>query len=655
MRAALNRRLTPRSTLRALFYSLFVLLLQAPGANASASIGIGVSSGSNCTEVLNAGPQSHQHMYVGGPPIFLQNTYVGGCTVLWPQHQNQHDQLILTIESNHPRSVSVYSRPGMNEQVRFDTPVVNRPFQYRYFAIDISHTNPDAVIVIEQRGVFNVPVSLRTKTDFDRAENTFRFFAGSIFSIWILVIMLSFVTYIVSRRVAFIAYGLLAVASGMMVLSKTGFGQSLIWMNAPQLTDVLMSLSVPIGVVAIGLMFVTPLEAHINAPRLFKGLVIVFSLATVASGLGFFAGWHVFENLAHTSLVLPFLFLFIMTTAVCFRSRPVETSLVTLACLGLVVGVFISNLSNFGLIPSSLFVVRASEWGAIFDLAVALAMIGFGIYADNRRSKQLASEVLSLKERREADLELQVAQRTKSLHEISIEKTRLLQDFLAFSRYLTHDIRNPLTNIANQAMLIKGDVDADSSVGRRLLSMDRSIRRISNLFDDWLVIQRMSLGFHLPSFEPINLAKFIDEALSEVPHLDQIQKTLDINADHFQVYWDRKLMKRVLHNLLDNAKRYGDSEAGFELIVKSQGTGVEIQIIDYGTIPFEHIRSRLWRNKEGSLADMSDVGASGLGSAFVANAIRLHQGRIETESSLGGKGLRVKLVLLVSPKVCSSD
>ena len=654
MKAGLNRRFTLRLILQPLFVGLFTLLLQVPGADASASVRMGVSSGKSCTEVLTAGPQSHQNIYVGGPPIFLQNTYVGGCTVLWPQSYNQGDDLILTLESNHPKSVSVYSGSAINEQVGFDTPVVNRPFQYRYFAIDLSPSNSDAVIVIEQRGVFNVPVLLRTKNDFDRAENISRFLAGSVFSIWVLVILFSVVSYVVSRKVAFMAYGLLAVASGLMVLSKTGFGQGLIWIDSPELTDVFISLSVPLGVVAIGLMLVTPLEAHKNAPRLFNGLIVVFSLATAASSLGFFAGWQVFENLVHTLLLLPFLFLFVMTTAVCFRSKPVETSLVALACLGLVAGVFVSNLSNFGLIQSSLFVVRASEWGAIFDIAVALTMVGFGIYADNRRSKQLASEVLSLKERRETDLEHQVAQRTRSLNEISIEKTRLLQDFLAFSRYLTHDIRNPLANIANQAMLIKSDIDANASVGRRLLSMDRSIRRISNLFDDWLVIQRMSLGFHLPSFEPIILTKFIDEVLSEVPHLDQIKKILDISVDHVQVYWDRKLMKRVLHNLLDNAKRYGDSEAGFELIVKSQSTGIEIQIVDYGAIAFEHIRSRLWRSKEGSLADMSDVSASGLGSAFVANAVRLHQGRIETQSSLGGKGLRVKLVLLVNPKVCSS-
>lgn len=590
-------------------------------------------------------------MQVNGAATILQNRYVGGCTVLWSLDYGEIENLVLTIASNHPKAVSFRDSEGFLQRITATTPVSHRPLQYRFFAAEIGHPDHKFPIILEQRGLFNVPIAVMTKPFFERSEKRATFLAGGLLSLWLIVIGTGVITFFFSMKVIYLGYGLLALASGLMVFAKTGFGQSLLWFEFPGLTDIFVSLSAPLASMAICLLLVVSLDSLIRAPKSFLAIVIISLLALVATGLRFLVGWHEFENIAHLVLLGPFIFFLIMTLWHCYGSKPVETTLLALAIVGLISGVLISNMSHVGLIENSLFAVRASEVGAGFDLLVAWILIAVKVYADNRRSRELANEMLELRAKREVDLSRQVAEQTESLRKVNAEKTRLLQDFLMFSRYLTHDVRNPLTHISNVITLIEAEIGVKSSLQSRLRSMSGSIRRISNLFDDWLIVQRMSLGFHVPTLTQIDLTKFISDVMSELPYKDEVNLDFKVDPMYSTVTWDRGLIKRVVHNLLDNAKRYADSESGFKLVLTNDDALIHIEVIDFGPIPYEKICSRLWRQKSDSVTARPDLGGSGLGTAFINYAIKLHKGEIVTAESREGKGLRVSITLSARPAI----
>jgi CheY-like chemotaxis protein/two-component sensor histidine kinase len=190
----------------------------------------------------------------------------------------------------------------------------------------------------------------------------------------------------------------------------------------------------------------------------------------------------------------------------------------------------------------------------------------------------------------------------------------------------------------------KKGVDYILSSGQHLL----------NLIDEVLDISRIESGKLSLMPEPIHLSRFIHEIMESVLPLANscqlkiaLQNTLD--SDLF-ILCDRKLLRQVLLNLINNAVKYNhpggsifilsqalpkdnDGESFFRISVTDTGPGIQPGDISKLFIPFERIG-----------AAKTHIEGAGLGLAIVKKLIEAMKGTVGVTSVVGeGSTFRIDL------------
>ena len=209
------------------------------------------------------------------------------------------------------------------------------------------------------------------------------------------------------------------------------------------------------------------------------------------------------------------------------------------------------------------------------------------------------------------------------------------------ARRLAHEIKNPLTPIQLSAERIErklvdklNPVDADT--------LRRSIQTIVNQVS---VMKEMVNAFaeyaKTPKVQllPVNLNALVGEVLDLYGHDAAIQ--LDLAKSLPLVMGDAKLLRQVIHNLLQNAQDALVDVAQPHISIRTQTIEQDVQLLisDNGSGLPEHMRESLFE----PYATTKTKG-TGLGLAIVKKIIEEHQGVIRLENrSEGGVMVCVRL------------
>jgi len=229
-------------------------------------------------------------------------------------------------------------------------------------------------------------------------------------------------------------------------------------------------------------------------------------------------------------------------------------------------------------------------------------------------SKSFEHMVKSLKKTIELEKELALTQA-----KLKNEKLAAIGELAAS---ISHDIRNPLSNIKMAKELLSKRIEPNEKNKTDLLSMDRGIKRISNQIENVLDFVRT---------KPLELEKYpikniVDSAitLSDVP--DSVKIIRD--GDNPKILCDQKSMEIVLQNLIDNSIHILDGRGEIRISITDSNQHVSIQVQDSGTgIPAEninHIFEPLYTTK---------FKGTGLGLSTVKNLVEQHHGRIEFKNN----------------------
>ena len=194
----------------------------------------------------------------------------------------------------------------------------------------------------------------------------------------------------------------------------------------------------------------------------------------------------------------------------------------------------------------------------------------------------------------------------------------------------SHELRTPLARIAVAASLLGEDADAKTRE-----SLKRDVEELDQLIEQILLASRLEALPTLEHREPIDLLAL---AAEEAARFD-----LDATGRPVTVSGDRTLLRRLIRNLLENARRYaGDGpivvsvtgEAGRAILeVSDQGPGVP-------AAERQRIFEPFYR-----LAGGSETGrGSGLGLALVLDIARRHGGdAVCLAAENGGSRFRIDL------------
>lgn len=248
---------------------------------------------------------------------------------------------------------------------------------------------------------------------------------------------------------------------------------------------------------------------------------------------------------------------------------------------------------------------------------------GLGLGADEYLTKPINTEELLVRIRsvirtRKAERELQ----------------QLRKDLASM---LVHDLRSPLEGIgiALNLILTQNLPEADS---KQLVGMARDqILGLSKMVEELVEFHRVESGMAVMA-EPLPAQALIEEVMAESALLAQdkgLQLRCEIAEDVPLLMGDRRILKRVLANLVSNALKFtSEGEVALRACLHSDLLRFEVADTGPGIPPDEltrifdkyfHIRRRKERPEHGF----------GLGLAFCKFAVEEHGGKIGVSSELG--------------------
>ncbi len=161
-------------------------------------------------------------------------------------------------------------------------------------------------------------------------------------------------------------------------------------------------------------------------------------------------------------------------------------------------------------------------------------------------------------------------------------RTEKLASMGRMSAAVAHEIRNPLSAIAQANALLDEEVQAPAQ--KRLTRMiDQNAQRLSRIVDDILNVARAQPSQGLGVSAPLPLDQMVRQITQEWAQQHQSQRALGVHthATAAHVAFDPEHLRRLLVNLLDNAIRHASGKpSSIRLITQTSGS--------------EHIRLSVW-------------------------------------------------------------
>ena len=223
-----------------------------------------------------------------------------------------------------------------------------------------------------------------------------------------------------------------------------------------------------------------------------------------------------------------------------------------------------------------------------------------------------------------------------SLYRTTHEQFRRLQELEAMRDTLVHsmvhDLRSPLAGVMVGLELAQMRMSAsDATLGEVLGASLQSTRRMADMVSDMLDLSRLEENKLPLERERIDLNELITTALRLVPNGEE-RVSHDGCTAAASVYGDRKLVLRVVANLLDNALKFTPADGRVSVTATSDGRGARVSVSDTGPGIPPDARAVIFE-KFGQVRGVHQPRrASGLGLAFCKLAVQAHGGEIGVES-----------------------
>jgi len=237
------------------------------------------------------------------------------------------------------------------------------------------------------------------------------------------------------------------------------------------------------------------------------------------------------------------------------------------------------------------------------------------------------------------------------------ETARRLQKTEAFrSRFLahmSHELREPLTNIIGFSRLILKGLDGPVNDKQRqdLQIIHANSQHLLGLINDLLDVSQIEAGMMELNVQPFDLADVIDSVMATTNALVrdkdiELRRELD---DLPSLQADVTRVRQVLLKLLTNAAKFTE-EGSITVQAWSEDHKVLVSVRDTGRgIPPGDQQRVFERFEQGELGNGSHPAGAGLGLALSKEFVEMHGGDIWVESSVG-EGATFTFSLPLEPK-----
>lgn len=227
---------------------------------------------------------------------------------------------------------------------------------------------------------------------------------------------------------------------------------------------------------------------------------------------------------------------------------------------------------------------------------------------------------------------------------------------------MTHEFKTPLSTIRIAAGVFQRDerIIADDRLSRYATLIHEQYERLNNQVEKVLQISRIEKGNFEIKKERVDLKELLPPLLGGITvraeecggelHSRMPEGALMLNADPVH-------LSNILHNLLDNAVKYGGNNPEITIGGRRKGDQFYMYVADEGAgISKEHqdhLFEKFYRVPTG---DVHDVKGFGLGLFYVYQICRAHGWTIRVESKEGeGTTFHLRMPLLAVDKPAAAN
>lgn len=216
------------------------------------------------------------------------------------------------------------------------------------------------------------------------------------------------------------------------------------------------------------------------------------------------------------------------------------------------------------------------------------------------------------------------------------ELDQLKSDFLS---NISHELRTPLTLILGPLQTILSDFDSIPSEHREnLRRMQRNALRLYMLVNDVLDFSKLEANKFVVHEECIDLNKVVSNMVGDAQGLanDRNISLVLSECPALEVVWlDRKMVEKILMNLVGNALKFTPQGGRIDVQLKKTANIVQLIIHDTGIgIPETEIPRLFERFHQVNSSSTRTYEGTGIGLAITKQFVELLQGSITVESEL---------------------
>jgi signal transduction histidine kinase len=221
----------------------------------------------------------------------------------------------------------------------------------------------------------------------------------------------------------------------------------------------------------------------------------------------------------------------------------------------------------------------------------------------------------------------------------ALEKEKELNELK--TRFITttsHEFRTPLATILSSAELLEyySHKLPESEKQELLQQIETATKRMTQLLNDVLAINKAEAGKVELKPAPLNLEKFCREIVAEMQlSAGNKHEIVFVNSgDCTSAVMDEKVLQHILSNLLSNAIKYSPAGGIVEFKLACQDREATFQIQDSGIGIPPKDREKLFESFHRA-QNVGNIAGTGLGLSIVKRMVDLHGGKISVQSEVG--------------------
>ena len=221
-------------------------------------------------------------------------------------------------------------------------------------------------------------------------------------------------------------------------------------------------------------------------------------------------------------------------------------------------------------------------------------------------------------------------------HEVDQMKTELIST-------VSHELRTPLSSILGFSELLLSKKMTNEKKDKYIETIYKESKRLSQLVDDFLDVQRMESGKVVYHFTEVEMGTLLPEIVENYAYQNNYEINIDNAASNSILIADVQRITQVFVNLVSNAIKFSPDKNQINIHLSNENRGLKITVQDHGLgISEEEIPKLFQKFHRVDSGETRRIGGTGLGLSIVKEIIEHHQGQIWI-TSIEGEGTTVHL------------